>query len=557
MADKQGQMALTQAHNGAIERTIDVRKIWAIVLKNWMVMKGDKVRLFPLILMPIVMIVIFGYAAGNIPKQIPAALVDYDHSGFSSSVVGQLSAMDIFSVKYFVGTQDEGKALMDRGLVKVLFVIPQGMGGKVASGQSAELDVMVDESDSSVASISKSSAQAFAQQLSEQITAQRLDAISAMAGSGRADLQKAASSSPSESQASLSATSSQSAVASYWSNANYVNSRSSAQTSATVQGLQNSLGYLVDQNEIVNSFSPASVASATVALLATGDQQQSVLQQIGSYQGLQAAQAMLMRDAAGIYSNYVAIASQAAGQAKAAQVSARFLDSADSRLAAISASAQQASNPVGVQFVEPYGYGRKGIDFLLPAILAMTIFQGASMGLGRAIAGERKDGSLTRVFLTPTSSVTIVLGTQVFYLLLETVRSCLLVLVAIMLFGVSITGNIADIIFIIAIFSLGCTGIGMVLSVIAKSQDQYMALAMMISLPSMFLSGVFFPVQTMPPVLQGMAQFLPITYAADALRGIMVKGFSTYLIFNDILVLLLFFAATFALTMVFFKRELA
>ena len=317
MADKKGQMALTQVHNGAVERAIDVRKIWAIVLKNWMVMKGDKVRLVPLILMPIVMIVIFGYAAGNIPKQIPAALVDYDHSGFSSSVVTQLSAMDIFSIKYFVGTQDEGKALMDKGQIKVLFVIPQGMGGKVASGQSAELDVMVDESDSAVAQISKSSAQAFAQQLSTQITAQRLDAISAMAGAGRADLQKAGSASSSLSQASLSATSSQSAVASYWSNANYVNSQSSAQASATVQGLQNSLGYLVDQNEIVNSFSPASVASATVELLATGDQQQSVLQEIGSYQGLQAAQAMLMRDAAGIYSNYVAMSSQAAGQAKA------------------------------------------------------------------------------------------------------------------------------------------------------------------------------------------------------------------------------------------------
>ena len=556
MADKK-QPALTQMHNGAVERAIDVRKVWAIVLKNWMVMKGDKVRLFPLILMPIVMIVIFGYAAGNIPKQIPAALVDYDHSGFSSSVAAQLSSMDIFSVKYFVGTQDEGKALMDRGKVKVLFVIPQGMGGKVKSGQSAELDVMVDESDSSVAQISKSSAQAFAQQLSAQITAQRLDAISAMASAGRADLQKAGAASASQPQAGLSTASSQSAVASYWNNAKYINSLSSGQVSATVQGLQNSLGYLVDQNEIANSFSPASMAAATVALLATGDQQQSVLQQIGSYQGLQGAQAMLMRDAAGIYSNYAAIASQAAGQAKAAQVSTRFLESADSKLAAISSGAQQASNPVDVQFVEPYGYGRKGIDFLLPAILAMTIFQGASMGLGRAIAGERKDGSLTRVFLTPTSSTTIILGTQVFYLLLETVRSSLLVLVAVMLFGVSITGNITDIIFIIAIFSLGCTGIGMVLSVIAKSQDQYMALAMMISLPSMFLSGVFFPVQTMPPVLQGLAQFLPITYAADALRGIMVKGFPAYLIFNDILVLLLFFAATFALTMVFFKRELA
>ena len=344
MADKKGQMELTQSHNGSVERAIDLRKIWAIVLKNWMVMKGDKVRLIPLILMPIVMIVIFGYAAGGIPKHIPAALVDYDHSGFSSAVVSQLSAMDIFSIKYFVGTQDEGKALMDKGEIKVLFIIPQGMGEKVASGQSAELDVMVDESDSSVASIAKGSVQSFAAQLSGEVTASRLDAISAMAISGRADI-AAASGIPASAQtpqAALSA--SQTAVSSYWTNANYVNSQSSALTSATVQGLKNSLGYLVDQNEIVSSYTPASLSTATLSLLATGDQQQSVLQQIGSYQGLAAAQGMLMRDTAGIYSNYMAIVSQAAGAAKASQVTAQFISSADSKLAAISAGAQQASS---------------------------------------------------------------------------------------------------------------------------------------------------------------------------------------------------------------------
>ena len=175
----EGAKQLTaQVHNGVVERLVDVRKLWAIVVKNWLVMKGDRVRLVPLILMPILMIVIFGYAAGGIPKQIPAALVDYDHSEFSQSVITQLSAMDIFSIKQFVGTQDEGKALMDKGQIKVLFIIPQGVGEKVASGQPAIINVMVDESDSSVASIAKGTAQAFAQRLSGQVTTQRLAAIS-------------------------------------------------------------------------------------------------------------------------------------------------------------------------------------------------------------------------------------------------------------------------------------------------------------------------------------------------------------------------------------------
>ena len=546
---------LTEMHNGAVERAIDLRKMWAIVRKNWMVLKSDKLRLFPLFMFPIIMIVIFGYATGSVPKHISAAMVDYDHSDFSRMAGEQISGIDIFSLKHIVGTEDEGKRLLDSGEVKVLVILPAGLGDKVARGEPALLQVMVDESDSSVAQIAKSTVQSFAQQLSAQVAAARLDAISAKADSARQDLRAADSVSDAASSQSASAAS-QDAVAAYWTDANYVYSRSSVGLSETVRGLKNSLGYLVDQNEIVGSFTPASMATATLALLATGDQQQSVLQQIASYQGAQASQMLLMRDAGKIYANYLAMAGQAAGQQKAAAASSRLVGAADAKLAAVSAEAQLAPSPITVEILQPYGYGRRGIDFLLPAILAMIIFQGATMGLGRAIAGERKDGSLTRVFLTPTSNVSIILGTQMFYLFLEIVRSTFIIFVAVILFGVSITGNVLDIIVLIAIYSAGCTGIGMVLSVITKNQEQYMAVGMLVSMPMMFLSGVFFPVQTMPPILQGVAGYLPVTYAADALRGVMVKGFTLSQLAPDIIALLLFGAFTLTLSLMLFKREL-
>ncbi len=549
------QITLTQMHNGAVERLIDPKKIRAIALKNWMVLKSDKVRMIPLLMFPIIMIIIFGYATGSIPKHIAAGIVDYDHSGFSYSVQQQLSALEIFSIKKAVGTEDEGKRLMDSGEIKVLFILPEGFGEKVAKGEPQQIQIMVDESDSSVASISKSTTQAFAQQLSAQLTENRLDALSAKADSARKDLH-AANSLASASASPASTLASQDAVAAYWNDARYTYARSILGMTATVNGLKNSLGYLVDQNEVADSFTPASMTTATLGLLATGDQQQSVLQQIGSYAGIQLAQSKMMQDSGNIYSNYVALASQSAAQQKSAQITVSLINSADSKLAAVSSGAAQATSPVGVQILEPYGYGRKAIDFLLPAILATIIFQGATMGLGRAIAGERKDGSLTRVFLTPTSNVTIILGTQLFYLALETVRSSFIIFIAMLLFGVSITGNVTDIIILIAIYAFGCTGVGMVLSVRTKTQEQYMAVGMLISLPVMFLSGVFFPVQTMPPILQSVAQFLPVTYAADALRGVMVKGFPLYLVLPDILALVIFGTVTLTLSLLLFKREL-
>jgi len=80
---------------------------------------------------------------------------------------------------------------------------------------------------------------------------------------------------------------------------------------------------------------------------------------------------------------------------------------------------------------------------------------------------------------------------------------------------------------------------------------------MLVSMPIMFLSGVFFPIQTMPEVLQAFAQVLPVTYAADALRGVMVKGFSLAQVMPDMVVLLAFALLMLAMSIAMFKRVLA
>lgn len=540
----------------SVERVVDLRKIWAIVWKNWLVLKGDKARLIPLMMFPLIMLVIFGYSSGNTPKNLQAAIVDYDHSSFSESLARQLGALQTFSIQYHVSNQQEGKALMDAGKIKVLFILPPGLGDAVATNRPAQVQVMVDESDSSVAQISKATMASFVQQASDQLTEQRIaqmQAQMALARSQVAGAQSALSSVP----ASASSPASPSAVSSAWRDYNGVSAGINSELADSITAQRNSLGYLIDQNDVIGGFSPASQGSAAIAELATGDNQQAVLQQIGADQGLQAGNLMLAADAGKIYAAVQYLQVQEAARAQASAISVQLLNSAGNTLQSSAVSASGSSGPsLTLNFVEPYGYGRQPIDFLLPAILALIIFQGASTGLGRAVAGERHDGSLTRVFLTPTSNVTIIMGTQLFYLLLETVRSSLIIFVAIALFGVTISGSVLDIILIITIYALGATGIGMVLSVLTKTQDQYMALAMLISMPMMFLSGAFFPLQTMPPVLQSMAGVLPVTYASDALRGVMVKGFTLGQVFPDILALLIFGAATFYLTVMFFKREM-
>jgi len=202
-----------------------------------------------------------------------------------------------------------------------------------------------------------------------------------------------------------------------------------------------------------------------------------------------------------------------------------------------------------------YGTGRHLTDFIIPSLIAMTIFQGAVMGMGRAVAGEKRDGSLTRVFLTPTSNTTIVVGTLLFYIIFEMIRASFLITVAIILFGLKIEGSILLIGLILAIYIGISTAIGMVISSLVHTEQQFISMAMLISLPTMFLSGVFFPIQAMPKAFQVIANYLPITYAGDALRSIMVKGLSFSAIMYPLGILCVFLAVTYVGVIVFFKRD--
>jgi len=87
-------------------------------------------------------------------------------------------------------------------------------------------------------------------------------------------------------------------------------------------------------------------------------------------------------------------------------------------------------------------YGNiKYIDFLVPAILGMTIMMSCMMGMGSTIAGERETGELARLFMTPTSVATVIGGKIAAKLLIELVRAIILIFMAVILFNVWIKGG--------------------------------------------------------------------------------------------------------------------
>ena len=225
---------------------------------------------------------------------------------------------------------------------------------------------------------------------------------------------------------------------------------------------------------------------------------------------------------------------------------------------------QVTSQPLNVQTVmdninfqinRMYG-DIKYIDFLVPAVIGMTVLFGCMFSMGESLAGERERGELARLFMTPTSVSTVVGGKIIAKLIIETVRALIIIGAAIVLFNIIINGSMALTLLILVLGALCFVGFGIMISARVSTQEDYMQMVMPFTMPMMFVSGVFYPIETMPWIFQKLAYIVPLTYVNDALRAVMLKGAGIGDIWIDIVVLLGFTAIFFALGVTRFNRDI-
>lgn len=201
-------------------------------------------------------------------------------------------------------------------------------------------------------------------------------------------------------------------------------------------------------------------------------------------------------------------------------------------------------------------YGNiKYIDFLVPAILGMTIMMSCMMGMGATIAGERETGELARLFMTPTSVSTVIGGKIAAKLLIELVRALILIFIAVLLFNVSIKGGFLQTFIVLTVGALCFVGFGIMLSARTQTQEDYAQISLPFSMPMMFVSGVFYPIETMPWIFQKLAYIFPLTYLNDAMRGVMLKGQTLGDVWLDLVILLGFTLLFFIVGVKRFNRD--
>jgi ABC-2 type transport system permease protein len=219
-------------------------------------------------------------------------------------------------------------------------------------------------------------------------------------------------------------------------------------------------------------------------------------------------------------------------------------------------------NTSNIAVVTPYDIHGQGVvsgktnyfDFIAPGIMAMTVMMSVMTGLPVAISMEKEIGTMDGMMVAPINRLSILLGKTMAQTARGLIQGVIILGLAIGIFGVTIHGSILLVFGLLLLGVFSFVGLGIVITSFTKDQETAQMLMMTLMFPMMFLSGVFFPIQNMPWIMQGIAKFLPLTYASDALRKVMVLGAGIPQISTDLIVLIAFGIVMIAIALPVFRK---
>jgi ABC-2 type transport system permease protein len=223
------------------------------------------------------------------------------------------------------------------------------------------------------------------------------------------------------------------------------------------------------------------------------------------------------------------------------------------------------STTQATSMIKPYTVKSQGIvagepnyfQFVAPGIIAMVVMMALMTGLPHAISYEKDIGTLDGMLAAPINRLSIILGKVMAQTIRGMIQGFIILILAVVLFGVVIEGNILLVIFLIILTVFSFVGLGILITSFTENEETATMVMMTLMFPMMFLSGVFFPLQQMPWYMQGIAHFLPLTYATTALRKVMVLGADIPAVGTEILILVGFGIVLLLIAVPMFKRAMS
>jgi ABC-2 type transport system permease protein len=196
-------------------------------------------------------------------------------------------------------------------------------------------------------------------------------------------------------------------------------------------------------------------------------------------------------------------------------------------------------------------------NFFIPGLMVVMCQMMAVMLSATAIVREKENGTLEQLFMTPVRSVELILGKLLPYLVLTFLEFCGIAFLMRTIFQVPIHGAFLTLLGLAVPFVLAMLGLGLMISTRASTRDAAQQMAMGTVLPSIFLSGYVFPLDSMPKVFWYIAQGIPTTWLIDAARGVILRGAGWPELWKHAVVLWSMAVIVIVLAMLKFRKQLA
>lgn len=227
----------------------------------------------------------------------------------------------------------------------------------------------------------------------------------------------------------------------------------------------------------------------------------------------------------------------------------------NSRLARVGQSVT-LQTPVEVRTQVWYNPDLVSAYFMVPGVIGMILYAITSILTATAVVRERERGTIEQLIVTPIHSWELIVGKLIPYVILAFSNIIEVLLIGHLLFGMPIRGDLTLILLLSGLFLASGLGIGLLASTVANTQQEAMLTVFMTMLPSIFLSGFFFPLEAMPKVLQWVSYLMPLRYYLTIIRALLVKGVGFGAIRMDVIALTLFGIGIMALAAMRFRKRL-
>jgi ABC-2 type transport system permease protein len=196
-------------------------------------------------------------------------------------------------------------------------------------------------------------------------------------------------------------------------------------------------------------------------------------------------------------------------------------------------------------------------DSIAPVFIGIFSFFFVFILTSVAFLRERSQGTIERVMVSPLTRPELVMGYICGFTLFALVQSLLILFFVVFVLKVHYSGNLALVFLVSALLTVGSVNLGIFLSTFAQNEFQIVQFIPLVLGVQIFLSGIFWPVAQLPALLQPLSYILPLTYANDALRGVMLKGDDFIGIGGQLSALLIFALLMVMLSALTMRRQIA